>query len=339
MVQQMATHYDLVIVGKGIAGLAVLYELANSLGKNQKIAILSHKKLAPICSENSTAFVSHEAISRGHTPLGDYLLDGFEYFKTHYSMLDGVEKALQTRFFPMVDYKKEAFEKRYQEYLDEDKAILESYLITPHIYLKTLEEKIKKVFTDIDWIEDLVIDVKKSENEWQLSTLSKKQLRAKNVVLATGAMGRYFKIEADKKVPVGGHYIEFKGQDYGDKSFIISFENENVLYRHKEKSLQMSGFKVSDAECFIAPNETEIKRFYQDIKKKLEGKLKVPSLDEGEFYFGLREKPAKRWPYQREISPNLYSIGGGYKNGWTLLPLMAKELVTSLLRYHGKGLQ
>lgn len=93
-IDQSITHFDVVIIGSGIAAISYLWQLSENLSaymlqnlatsKIKKILVLSQSDWAPPCSLNSTAIAAKRGISKGISALGDLLWQGQEYLWHHY---------------------------------------------------------------------------------------------------------------------------------------------------------------------------------------------------------------------------------------------------------------
>lgn len=312
----------LAIIGGGIAGRTLAFTLAKEKKNYSRILFFQSESFAKACSWRSTAIVAPRGVTKGHSALGDFLMDSYECFKSHW-----LEDAPQG-VYPIMQYtgaltKLDAFKTRYPQgevvseagplslkssmYLAYEKA----FMIDPDIYLPWLLETAKKT-APLEVKNEFITHV---ENNL-LKTQCGKSYKVDEIVFATGASTRFLKnLSQDKKVlsskAVQGSYFVFS-MDLGEESFSLTLEGDNLIYHaHTKKVLVGSTTQESFLEI---PPTVDLRVIYQRLSELLT--IKLPDFSQGEIKLGLREKASKREPYfVRE--KNMSFIGGLYKNGYS----------------------
>jgi glycine/D-amino acid oxidase-like deaminating enzyme len=324
----------LAIIGAGIAGKSLVYQLAKERKKYSKILLFDSPAFAFPCSMHSTAIVAPRGVSLGHSPLGDLLHAGWVFFQQH------VKSERPAGVYAIEQYtgslsKLEDFKRRYpagserktiaglqlqsEHYFAQE----EAFMIDPLTYLSWLEAEAQKVLP-LERHEDFVTTVETGEKNL-IKTQKRLSFVADEVVFTTGSYTRFHKKIKNAK-PVQGSYLEFQEVDWGNESFSITFEGDNLIYHGHSKTL-LVGSTSDDFWHELSP-QTKL----QDIWRRLQATFKValPAIESGVVRVGLREKASKREPYIH-IEGNCSFMGGFYKNGFSLAPMLAKNLTSHLL--------
>lgn len=331
----MNKEYDLVVIGRGLAGHGLIDSYLNNftsqipdilwIGKNPV------KKENLGCSISSTAMVAKQGIVKGLSPLGDLLFDSYQetlkFIDTHGP--SGVERVsryhiayseestlkLQSRFgdlFENIDL----FDSHY-------KAIKEKcFLFEPNIFLNWWSNKISRQVTIYD---DFVTKIKKDQNHWLVFVGDEQRaIKAKKVVLATGALGETFFKEIKKTAKVvPGHYLSWQNVNF-DEAFVLTIEGHNLMYRKETMNMVLSGTSVQDNSL---SKKAEIYEYLELFKKHAPNFIpkSKPSLN-----MGMRQKGKKRTPFYQEIDHNLFQIDSFYKNGYSFCHEIGKRLSLKL---------
>ena len=157
---------------------------------------------------------------------------------------------------------------------------------------------------------------------------------AQKVLFATGAFAKIFEkfyvpsesesIEI-KNIIKAGSYLE-REIDLGDKSFYLSIDGHEVLYRKNSFESKLILGNVSTLGAFEGADFVALNELLSKLKEIL-------TFDFGNFYdfklvTGLRHKGPRRLPITEIIDSEkrLFRINGLYKNGYTLGFLAAKRM-------------
>ena len=323
----------LAIIGSGIAGRSLLYTLAKEKKSFDKITLLSSDDITAPCTFSSTAVVAPRGLSRGHSQLGDLLLESFEAFSRHVAedRPHGVEKIPQ---YSGDTNKPVDFKQRYPHgqlskiFLREESFIAEdeAFLICPHRYSDWLLQEAKNFYQDkLHIIIDHVTEVHDKETI-EIKTLHGKNLQCNKVVFAGGAYNRFWQGLAPeshlKNVKVvQGSYLEFNDIDLKRDSFSLTFNGDNLIWSKTHKRL-LVGSTSQEVQHFLPPKE-ELKSIYHRLSLAVD--FPLPKFQDGKIKVGLREKARKREPYVIK-NGNFLFLGGLYKNGFTLSLKMTRTL-------------
>jgi len=330
----------LAIIGSGIVGRSLLFHLTKENFPFDEILLFDSPEFTPSCSLNSTAIAALRGITSGHSPLGDLILNGFQSFCRH------IEQDSPEGVYPIFQYSahtkdSEVFLKRYPDaqmvtsfdefnffeniYISREKA----FMVKPPLYLDWLLKK-SETKMKIKKINQFVTKVT-PKSEVEIQTVHGEIYKAHKVVFAAGAASRFWLSLFPESLlktskPVQGAYLEFKNFFCGDKSFSLTLDGANVVYRHETKEF-LIGSSSQDVGHFLAP-ENELREIYSTLRKNVQ--FEWPHYDQGQILVGHREKAKKREPYIINKNP-LYFLGGLYKNGFTL-SYKITEMLTHQLR-------
>ncbi|PIK15774.1 FAD-dependent oxidoreductase [Halobacteriovorax sp. JY17] len=325
--------FDIIILGNGICAQSILFEIGKSEEfdlDTLKIAHVFNDEFCSPCSVNSTSVVSLSGTSKGISPLGDLIVDSFNY------TLQLAKGELQSEFHLSKQYyiyeegkDKDQFIKRYKT-LEEvslfDKSFLgsvdECFVVDNEALLQKLEQSNLKL--KITKFNKTIIDI---SVDGTISLLDGSKVRGKKVVSALGAYSNHFlknfkhtHLDHSKLVP--GDYLLFKDVDLGSESFVITKGHYNLVYRAFSKTTLIGGTTLKDEWCAI--DYVELRPLYNYFKELISV---LPDFHEGEIRTGLRHKGKKRLPFLGEVAPSIYSFHGVYKNGFTFSFYMANNFV------------
>ncbi len=330
----------LAIIGSGIVGRSLLFHLTKENFQFDEVLLFDSPEFTPPCSVTTTAIVALRGITVGHSPLGDLILEGFNSFTNH------IEKESPAGVYPIFQYsgqtkQPELFLKRYPDaqmmnsfdefnflervYITKEKA----YMVKPPLYLDWLLKKAESKMK-IKKINQFVTKII-PKGDVEIQTMQGEVYRANKVVFAAGSASRFWQhLFPDSLLktsrPVQGAYLEFQNFHWGNKSFSLTFDGANVVYRNETKELLM-GSSSQDVSHSLVP-ENELRKIYALLTKNVQ--FHWPKFDEGKILVGHREKAKKRVPYIINKNP-LYFVGGLYKNGFTL-SYKVTEMITHQLR-------
>jgi glycine/D-amino acid oxidase-like deaminating enzyme len=330
----------LALIGGGIAGRSLLYNLTAYHLPFDKILLFESAPFAPPCSLYSTAIVAPRGVTRGNSTLGDLIIDGFDCFSAHARDASpaGVHCIIQyTGCITKLDH----FKLRYphgsvvpavgkiqldeQIYFTSDEALM----IDPPVYLNWLMQESQSKLP-LFKIDDFVTGIENAQKV-KISTQSGQLYEADKVVFATGAASRFWKnLVSDNKLdsskPVQGAYLVFEDLHWDLPSFSITLEGYNLIYNEKTCKALIGSSSENHIHCL--PSLKELKAIFHFLKKVIV--LDFPEFSEGKILVGHREKARKREPYMF-TEGNVSFIGGLYKNGFTLSLEMTKNLAHQLL--------
>lgn len=338
--------YDLIVVGNGLAAQTFLFELFNDVKKSQNFSVaqIFSEEIAPSCSLRTLATVSLSGIEEGISDLGNELHSSyfmFEEFVEKHSP-KGVEVVDQIVTYT-TPKEKGKMERRYKKlhvltdplFKEEFEGVrLNSYIISPEIYSSWFDEKInnQKVDRIKDFVRGLSVD---NEGIVECTLLSGNKIRAKKILLCTGAYSKIFSdfygspsILKEKTHSVAGSFLE-RSIDLNRPSFFIVIDGLKLVYRDAEKLLTLGVSSTQGA--FLSVDFNELNGALDFFHQKLN--LSLGSLSDFKVKTGLRHKGIKRRPFYEALHADkpIYLISGLYKNGFTFAHLTAKEMLKNIL--------
>lgn len=322
-----------------MAGLSLAYLLAKQENTSKKILVFDSNSFAQTCSLHSTAVVAGRGVSEGHSALGDALVKAFETFKLHVKQ-DSPQGIYPIKQHTVSITKLDSFKLRYPSATECASAGIvsfqkpqmtfseDAFLVDPEVYLDWLRHKAKN---KVEFIPEFVTHVSE-EGELTLKTQSGAEWKAHQIVFAAGSWNplwnstRELKIKSQK---VHGAYLEFSNVEYGHESFSLTFEGDNFIYHGQTKKLLIGS--TTDQKANLLASSKKLLEIYQRLTFQLQ--MKLPDFHSGEIKVGLREKAPKREPYISH-NGNLWSMGGLYKNGFSLGMFLANSLIQKMSDAH-----
>lgn len=326
--------YDLAVIGNGIFANVFLHEINKHVNKSQnfKVAKLYCEELAPNCSLRTTSTVSKNGIESGVSSLGDTLLKAFNAFEVffHENKNCGV---FPTKQFILSTNKESAqkLERRYKNQINliekpmlSEKysgVVLDSYIVIPELFFEFIESLPKNYIQDT--ILQMVESIEEESGVVNLVLRDKTEVKAKKVVVATGAYSRinthlfkntnfHEKIKYTKIA--AGSYLTKKFEYPHDLYYTI--DGHNLVYRSKTKDLIIGSTTVDGP--IVTPDLVSLKLIFEEVKKAIH--LDLGDFESYQVITGLRHKGQKRVPFFEPIvdSKNIWFFNGAYKNGWSL---------------------
>jgi len=336
--------YDLAVIGNGIAAQSFLWNLSlqESKSQNFSIAHIYSEKLAPACTLRSSATVSLNGIEADVSTLGNDMREAFfmfdDLFKTHRP--NGVEVVPRTVVSTNENDTKK-LTRRYKTLkkinsnrlnCELDGAEYNSYIITPEVFTKWLRSN-----TQIKKDEFLLFlkNLEKKDDVYHLILEDGKIIKAKKILFA---MGAYAKIFEKFLAPTGAESIEIKNTikagsyfeqniDLGDKSFYLSIDGHQVLYRKNSFESKLIIGSATTIGAFEAPDYQALAAIFNKVKTLLT--FDLGEMSDFKLVTGLRHKGPKRLLICEALDEDksLFRINGLYKNGYTLGFLASKRMV------------
>jgi hypothetical protein len=331
----MTKEFDIVVVGRGVAGHGVIhYVKASQIPVS--VAWIGHAEAAKTsldCSWHSTAIVARQGVKTGISPLGDLLVRSFDECQ-HFiekEKPEGVEKVDRLHLSSEGDGA-EKLVQRFGVKASQHKLLdstftghhEESYLFYPGVFMPWWSNKLKKSVAEYN---ELALEVTRdSESKLWLVKMQKETIKAKKVVMATGAMRRYLNLSEEKLFKeVAGQYIRWTNINY-EKSFILTLDGHNLIYRHASKELLLSG--TNETTDLLLPNDT-IFKVLAAFKERL-GSF-IPST-KAEVVCGLRQKGRGRLPVCENLGNEQYIIDSFYKNGYSFCHALGLDMAQILAK-------
>jgi hypothetical protein len=322
------------IIGDGVAARALLFYLyKNGLDKKLKIIQIHSPETAPPCSLNTTGVNCLRGIERGISPLGDLIMDSYEYFEDFVTenKPDGIEKFEHFQIWDEASEKHKQNSRRFsgfqkvsqvnditfnKEYCSKK---LDAYLIYPETILQWLGKEFKHQV-----IKDHVIEV----NEKVVCRNSAYEFDF--VVVAANAFSKLMNVQdeglLEKSKPIIGSYYEFK-KKLDMPSFSISLGECNLIYRAQTSELVL-GATTLDRGFQFTPDMIELGKVYNKAAS-IFGDL-IPPEQDAKVKTGIRHKGRKRMPFWGKVNNTTWCIHSLYKNGW-IYPFKAGSEVTQMI--------
>ncbi len=335
--------YDLVVIGNGIAAQSFLWNLSTGDSKSQNFSIahVYSKEIAPPCSLRSSATVSLNGIEEDVSQLGNDMREAFFLFDNLYKNYkpDGVEEVTRTvvstnendtkkltrRYKTLIDVKSDRIKKIYPG------AEYSSYIITPEVFSSWLNKQITIKKTEYPFF---VRDITKVDDDFHVKLQNGEVVIAKKILFAIGAFGKLFEkfysppesesIESKNMIKAGS-YLE-REINLGDKSFYLSIDGNQVLYRKNNFERKLIIGSVTTVGAYEAPDVMALQALITKLKDLLT--FDIGNYSDFKVVTGLRHKGPKRLAISEAIDSEkkLFRINGLYKNGYTLGLLAAKRM-------------
>lgn len=328
----------LAIIGSGILGRTLLYTLAKEQKTFEKITLFHSDSFVFPCTLNSTAIVASRGVTKGHSSLGDFIVDGFEAFKQH-TELDKPRGVEAVTHYTSASDELDSFKKRYPDasmerhFLQDEflTAQEKAFMIEPDIYTEWLISEARVMLKGkLEIIPEFVTEVRKDEGIHVL-TQEGRQLAFDKVVLAGGNYNRFWKQLAPKSVletsrPVQGSYFEFSEIEWNLPSFSLTHDGHNIVWNNSRRKLLLGSTSL-DVNHTLSPLQ-ELSFIHEKLSKVF--MLELPGIHLGTVKVGLREKAKKREAYLFSDG-NCIFAGGLYKNGFILSKKISENLVHQFL--------
>lgn len=325
--------YDKLIIGAGVAAFGYLDAL--KANQKNKIGIIDGKRILGSCSESSTSVVSLSGIEENVSPLGDLLYrsffkadsffkihkpDGVDYGKKIYLSANDVEQKilLERHKNPIWISSFNGLSFNQQSFIVED-----AYIIDPISFLSWWEKRLSLKFNP-SFITDTVIGYQKLEsNLFEVELHSKKRLKARQLILASGAGSTYVPLHDKtlRKLKIG-HFVKWSLPEIDVDSFCLSYKQNNLVWRKSSKELLLS-VQDNDEGILLAEKEN----FWHLYQLFLSYCSWMPRLEKGEVIVGSRSKGKKRMPLACELEKGVFYIGDFYKNGYSFCFELGEQLV------------
>jgi len=320
------------VIGAGLAAENFIFALAGAKSGRHSVIQLADDVFYPACSLRSTAVVAARGVSLGHSELGDTLFQGYQRFQKHV-LEDNPQGVFVGEQWSGVSRKIPEFKKRYPQNLTQNEIpslgielatelCLSSepcYIIDPALYLGWLKDQ--SVSLPIERYKDIVINIQRENELWVATSLSGKIFKAENLFLGLGSYQRFWKefLPVVSK-PVHGSYLVYENISWGVKSFSLTLNGHNLIYRSYSNELVI-GSTSEEGGHFMA-SESELREIDQDLRTMLVNKS-WPSFEKAKILTGIREKGKGRRPYL-ESKDRFVAVGGLYKNGFSLALYLAE---------------
>lgn len=300
------------VVGNGVGAAGFVYHAAKL---NIKCEHVSSPANAPVCSTNSTAVAALRGTQMGFSKLGDELVEGWNEAQEVYQTLNhpGAELASHTtalfedsknlrRFSHLVGGNSFlGFNSNPKLLVSED-----CWIIRPEKFLNQWQAN-----------EKMVIGLKPLDSGWRVTFLGDIEKDYDHVVLATGFWLTWMKglFPMPDLRAIQGSYLQWEGCDWGERSFSLSVDSNNLVYQAKEKVLLLGATSVKDKTGQL-PDSNDLKQRFEKVSEHIEKKL--PALKDAQVFTGIRSITKDRSPFTLEPHKGLHLIGGLYKNGWVM---------------------
>jgi hypothetical protein len=326
----MNISMKIAIIGNGIAAWCI-----NKYLRNTSDDLLIHRfgddSMMPTCSFRTTSINCMRGTKKGISALGDLMVDSMHEFMrfNQHEKSNGIYETFEYQLWDKEDDKFTQRFESYKEILEVDEIKLQrkmlsykskAFLIDPYLFYQGLNlEPVKANF-----VSSLVF----KNNLYHLEANGFKEQYDK-IILCCGLHNNLFidlfqnedaKDFVKRTKPVKGDYLYLQTQhNYASKSLAI--KNHHLIFRPNEILIGSTSFN-EDATYKIKTKE--LKKVYDDIINSV--RIELPAFNKFQAICGIRAKGRKRMPYWDEVGPNLYMIGGLYKNAFSFSFLAAKDL-------------
>lgn len=339
----MKTTKTIVIVGNGVAAWRVNAELEKKF-IDSKIIRIGSEVFSPKCSFRTTSINCLRGVQKGISPLGDLMYDSHMEFEEFFNkeVPKGVNEGHEWQLWSDAGGNSDKWERRYSEWeeLDEVEGIKlsspmkavnsKAYLIDPYEYYQWH----KSQFKNSEYLDDLVIEVNKIGNKFEVKTQNSSIITADKLILCAGYMAQDFlplvdddklKDYLNRSKPVRGTYLE-TDFEIGDKSFSLAIESKHLIYRGSDKKLLIGSTSENNNSCQM-PMGREAFAIYDFVTSHLQG-FNLPPKEKWRLKHGIRFKGAKRTPWWGKVCENCYGVFGLYKNAFSFSINAGKDIAT-----------
>ncbi len=328
----------LAIVGSGIAGRSLLYSLAREGRPLEKIVLFSSDDITCPCTFNSNAVAAPRGVTKGHSSLGDLLVEGFAELSEHVR----IDRPLGVTPIPQYNAAMEnldVFSKRFPDGSESLEFFREAtytakepaFLFDTRTYGDWLLAQARSFYgTRLEEVSELVTEVGDT-SPVRLLTLQGREASFDRVVFAGGSYNRFWKslapeTELATSRPVQGSYLEYQNLSWDHSSFSLTLDGDTVVWNHALRRLFVGSTTEELGHLF--PPLGDLRAIHQRLVSRLV--LQIPSFEDGVIKVGLREKAKRRAPYVVERG-SLVFVGGLYKNAFTVSLKLARDLSRQLL--------
>jgi glycine/D-amino acid oxidase-like deaminating enzyme len=327
-------HYDIIVVGRGIAALSLLLELSQRPETiNKKILNIASDSFYPGCSTRTTSIVSIGAHKKGLSPLGDLLVDSEDCFKSFAKKFSpaGLYPASQCYLLTDDIERNQKIFDRYgaqvSEFYGQQVVVKDAYVIDPDLYRNWFLEKVKNSNLDITFLDNTVDEVN-SKNK-KIITGDAQILTYGEIVLATGPYTSF--IYQNEKLPEGkpvsGSYLTWQNCELFAEDILFSLGHFNIIYRKDKKELVFGG---SSFEGHVLSHDVrELESHYQSFKDVMRA-VGLPDFSEAQILTGIRHKGKKRTPFFDRLDDGVIVINSLYRNAYTFNHLAATRVLELL---------
>lgn len=349
------------IIGRGIAANAILFQLTklNSL-RGQKIThveIFCEDQFFPSASIFSTANAFLNGTTRGHSDLGNLLVESFEYL---YSLslnqsLKGINPAYSykaikkneldfqsNKRFIHLSFDQEVtnnfllskyFNENYQIYFEN------GFVFEPLKLFSSIESVAKEYFSNMDInfkiTQSVVTNIDQTPNEVTLYFYDSSSKKFDFCFSTTGAFRDLNGIGDDsidlkKGKVVSGSYLLINKMDYGQRSWHLQIDKVSLLYRHCTRQILLGNSTVESGHLLEADGAIEAFSLLVNL-----GILKKEAINDAIIEGGYRHKLSRRMPhYSLGTFGNVGYLHGLYKNGYLLSWLLSDRLIKLINKGH-----
>ncbi len=327
----------LAIIGSGIAGRSLVYSLAREGKLLEKIVLFSSDHITSPCTFNSTAVAAPRGVTKGHSALGDLLVEGLAELTEHVrtdrplgvTAITQYNAAMEnldvfSKRFPRGTESREFF--RAATYTAEEPA----FLFDTRAYGDWLLSYARAFYgTRLEEVSELVTGIRNT-SPVGLTTLQGRVDSFDRVVFAGGAYNRFWKslapdTELATSRPVQGSYLEYQNVSWDRPSFSLTIEGDTIVWNRALRRLFVGSTTEELGHLF--PPLGDLRSMHQRLVSRVV--LPLPSFEEGLIRVGLREKAKRRAPYLVERG-GLVFMGGLYKNAFTVSLKISRALARQL---------
>jgi len=327
---------EAIFIGSGVCSLSLAHYYLKKFPKN-RVKIIHSSGFFPAVDNQILLIVSSNGMKKGLSPLGDLLVDSFNFFKKHHSGFNGVYECDQFHLRLPEDKYRSKFDRRFGQvhrqldldYLSNplDGVEARSFIVDAGTFFDTLVKEFK---SNIQFIPDLVTSFSLAK-EISVLTNSGQTFKTNDLFLAGGAYSKFLPSSFINSSHLQRHKTISGGVwsancDLGEKSFILTIDMANLVYHSERKMLQIGGRSSDlaiDCDCF-----TGIKSNYDLFKQIVRF---VPDFADGSVITSFRSKGRNRLPFyqsRRFDNNRITHLSGVYKNGYTTGPYLANMLLS-----------
>ena len=310
---------EIAVIGAGIAGEVAATTLISA---GHRVSIYDPGGGAS-ASQNSTGVVGSFGATPGHSLLGDLLAQALPLARDFYRRLEH-PSALEAP----LDYiycegsgERESFTRRFGH----------------------LEEAGKDVRRESGILLDtpaLLAELRRRNDHSPLCSRHRRYITSWNqvahhraVLYAPGATRRLFGLDGQASKPRPGAFLQWR--DFGPpaprESFHYDFYRQGILsYRRPQGKLLLGTVNPLAGESKGPGKVSALAALYRQMQELLGRELELPPFARAAILSGVRELAPDRLPRLHSLGGRRYAVVGLHKNGLTLAPYFAQQLLGHL---------
>jgi len=298
------------VLGSGIGASSWIYFIKKYFPESEVTQISSN--LYPSCSKSSTAIVTSHGIRPEISPLGDLLYNSYKFFEGASQNWDGIYRGVHTHLCSKEKTKRFSHlerSNRFKDAFSEDCFYIDNEKLLNNLS-EARDEQVKATVESI------------SQSGTKVRIVLQDGIEMEFDYFFLGSSFWFNPNENNLKV-VQGSFLSLE-ENLGDESFSYTRNGFNFIYKH-HLTLILFGSSDRKVSNFVFDKESLVEQFKEAYSFFLDKEAKLGSL---RSFTGLRAKAPRRTPFIKK-NKRIFEMNGLYKNGWSVAPYLANEMLVS----------